>query len=120
LVETVAEKADKQIKEHPDRASAIKSLVVAQREHNMLHDEIKGDDLYYINRILSEYNLVLSLEFSKILMSVSCMYSLLTLLNINTHPEEYTSEASFFRYQQKKGSRIVFNTASLSETGSSE
>jgi len=62
----------------------IDSLLVIQKKYNILYSMIKADDIYYMNKKLKEYNLVLSLEFSKLFLFVSSMYSLLFIIRHNT------------------------------------
>ena len=55
-----------------------------QKKYNILYATIKADDIYYINKELKEYNLILSLEFSKLFLFISSMYSLLYIIRHNS------------------------------------
>jgi len=58
----------------------IDDLVKSQIECSILKSSVKANDVYHINRVLEKYNLMLSLEFSKLFLCVSSMYSLLFII----------------------------------------
>jgi predicted unusual protein kinase regulating ubiquinone biosynthesis (AarF/ABC1/UbiB family) len=58
----------------------VDDLVKTQIECDILKSSVKANDVYHINRILEKYNLILSLEFSKLFLCVSSMYSLLFII----------------------------------------
>ena len=61
----------------------INELTIMQKKHNILVSSIKANDVYYINKVLKEHNLVLSLDFSKLFLFISSMYSLLYIIRHN-------------------------------------
>ena len=61
----------------------INSLINMQKKYNILTTSIKANDIYYINQILKKYNLVLSVDFSRLFLFISSMYSLIYIIRHN-------------------------------------
>jgi len=102
LIEVVSKKKNVNITTEYETNVIVNELMKYKIEYNLLQDEIKSNDLYFINHVLAKYNLYLSLEFSKILMSTFSLYSLVTILKDSTAPkEEYILENAIKRYINK-------------------
>lgn len=58
----------------------IDKLLKAQEKYEILKKKMKATDIYHMNEVLKEYDLKLSLGFSKIFLFMGSMYSLLYIL----------------------------------------
>lgn len=64
-----------------DNKIIIEELLYFQKKYNLFDlSMIKPPDIYYLSVVLKKYNLILDVKFSKILVCISSMYSLLYML----------------------------------------
>jgi ubiquinone biosynthesis protein len=61
----------------------INSLINMQKKYDILSSSIKANDIYYMNKALKKYNLILSVDFSKLFLFISSMYSLIFIIRHN-------------------------------------
>jgi len=102
IINNLTEEIDKSKTMVYDKQDVLNSLLLCKEKYNILNSygTLQSSDIYYINQTLSQYNLTMSLQFSKILISISCMYSLITLLRKND--TELRFENAFYRYVLNK------------------
>jgi predicted unusual protein kinase regulating ubiquinone biosynthesis (AarF/ABC1/UbiB family) len=77
----------------------INKLLIAQNKYEILKKKVKAKDIYYINEVLKNYDLKLSLGFSKVFLFLGSMYSLLHILQEKISGEIF--EESFKEYASK-------------------
>ena len=58
----------------------VNKLLIAQNKYEILKKRVKAKDIYYMNQVLKNYDLKLSLGFSKVFLFLGSMYSLLYIL----------------------------------------
>jgi predicted unusual protein kinase regulating ubiquinone biosynthesis (AarF/ABC1/UbiB family) len=63
-----------------DKEKILDELMICKNKYKILTDSVKANDIYYINMVLNKNNMMLDLNFSKVFLIVSSMYSLLYML----------------------------------------
>jgi predicted unusual protein kinase regulating ubiquinone biosynthesis (AarF/ABC1/UbiB family) len=81
VVDNIVESPNKILSINDIQKKEIVNLLLhIHDKHDVLKNKLKASDIYYINRELEKYNLILSIKFSKIFLFLGSMYSLLYIL----------------------------------------
>lgn len=83
----------------------LKDLHEARNKYDFFGKKNKSDDIYHLNNVLRKYNLKLSLDISRVLISFSSMYSLLSILRDSDDIDIF--KLSFNKFLLKEVTEII-------------